>query len=255
MKIKGIRFTHFFLILTIVLLLASLFTNYYFLNDRQVIKRFTDIYARSEVWRQTTWLGVVSAQTPCDNWVMQEIIYDIKPDFIIETGTFLGGSSLYYATVLNQVNKNGRVITVDIEDRRDKKVLESELVKERVDFIKGDSVSNEVIAAISEKVKNHRVLVTLDSLHTKDHVLKELELYSQFVSPGSYIVVQDTYWDLMPRSMKKELVARGWRTETQQGPLEAVKEFLKTNKNFAIDKSKEKYLLTWYSSGYLKRAE
>jgi len=254
MHIKGIRFIHFFLILTILLLLLSLFANYYLMNDQQVIKRFNDIYAKSEVWRQTTWLGVPSVQTPCDNWIMQEIIYEVKPDFIIETGTFLGGSSLYYATVLEQVNKNGKVLTVDIEDSRDKKVFESNLCKERVEFIMGDSVSKEVIEKISERVKNHKVLVTLDSLHTKDHVLKELKLYSQFVSPGSYIVVQDTYWDLMPRSMKKELIARGWTVSTP-GPLEAVKEFLKTNNNFTIDKSKEKFLLTWYTSGYLKRTK
>ena len=91
MHIKGIRFTHLFLILTIVLLLVSLFTNHYFMNDRQVIKRFNDIYAKSQVWRQTAWLGILSVQTPCDNWMMQEIIYEIKPDFIIETGTLPGG--------------------------------------------------------------------------------------------------------------------------------------------------------------------
>jgi len=252
MHIKGIRFVHFILILTVFLLLLSLFANYYLMSDRQIIKRFNDIYAKSEVWHHTTWLGVLSVQTPCDNWIMQEIIYEIKPDFIIETGTFLGGSSLYYASVLEHVNKNGKVLTVDIKDSRDKKVLESELCKERVEFIKGDSVSKEVIDIISERVKNHRVLVTLDSLHTKDHVLKELKVYSQFVSPGSYIVVQDTYWDLMPRSMKKELIARGWSVSTQ-GPLEAIKEFLRTNNKFEIDKSREKFLLTWYPSGYLKR--
>ena len=234
-------------------LLLSLFANYYLMNDRQVIKRFIDIYSQAELWRQTTWLGVSSVQTPCDNWVMQEIIYEVKPDFIIETGTLQGGTTLYYASVLEQVNKNGKVLTVDIEDSRDKKALESELFKERVEFIKGDSVSQEVIDKIGERVKNHTVLVTLDSLHTKEHVLKELKLYSQFVSPGSYIVVQDTYWDLMARSMKKDLVARGWMENRAEGPLGGVKEFLKTNDNFQIDKSKEKYLLTWYTSGYLKR--
>ena len=156
--------------------------------------------------------------------------------------------------VLDQVNKNGKILSVDIKDFRDKKVFESELYKERVEFIEGDSVAQETIDAIGERVKNHKVLVTLDSLHTKDHVLKELKLYSQFVSPGSYIVVQDTYWDLMPGSMKKELIAQGWTIGTE-GPLEAVKEFLKTNDNFEIDKSKEKFLLTWYASGYLKREE
>ena len=184
---------------------------------------------------------------------MQEIICEVKPDFIIETGTHLGGTTLYYASVLEQVNKNGKVLTVDLIDIRHKKALESELFKERVEFIKRDSVSKEVIDKISERVKNHRVLVTLDSLHTKDHVLKELKLYSQFVSLGSYIVVQDTYFDLMPSSLKKELIAYGFETHRYPGPLKAVEEFLKTNNNFKIDRSKEKFLLTWHPSGYLKK--
>ena len=254
MQSKGKISIRFLLMVTVLLLLLSLLANYYFTTDQQIIKRFNDIYARSEVWRETTWLGILSVQVPSDNWTMQEIIYEIKPDFIIETGTFLGGTALYYAMVLDQVNKNGKIISVDITDVRDKKVFDSELYKERVEFIEADSVAQTTIDEIRKRVKNHKVLVTLDSLHTKDHVLKELKLYSQFVSPGSYIVVQDTYWDLMPKSMQKEMIARGW-TASIEGPLEAVKEFLKTNDNFEIDKSKEKYLLTWYPSGYLKRVK
>ena len=108
MQSKGKISIRFLLMVTVLLLLLSLLANYYFTTDQQIIKRFNDIYARSEVWRETTWLGILSVQVPSDNWTMQEIIYEVKPDFIIETGTFLGGTALYYAMVLDQVNKNGK---------------------------------------------------------------------------------------------------------------------------------------------------
>ena len=103
-----------------------------------------------------------------------------------------------------------------------------------------------MINAISKKVKNHTVLVTLDSCHAKEHVLKELNLYSPFVSLNSYIIVQDTFFDVFP-DLKPIYAFTG------PGPLKAVEEFLKTNNDFEIDHSREKLLVTYYPSGYLKR--
>jgi cephalosporin hydroxylase len=173
---------------------------------------------------------------------MQEIIHEIDPDFIVETGTYLGGGSLFYASVLEAMNSDGKVITVDISDQIDKKALNSQLFKKRVEFILGDSVGAETISAIEKKVKGRKVIVTLDSDHSKAHVLKELELYSPFVSVGSYMIVQDTNINGHP-------VYPGFGP----GPWEAVEEFLKNNKNFEIDHSREKFLITFYPSGYLKR--
>lgn len=216
------------------------------LSDQEIIKRFHQIYyGNTLLWSEkTTWLGVVCEQTPHDNWMMQEIIYEIKPDFIIETGTYKGGSALFYATVLDHVNKDGKVITVDIENQLDSNASKQEIFMKRVEFILGDSVSQKVINTIDKKVKNHTVLVTLDSLHTKEHVLKELKLYSNFVSVGSYIIVQDTNINGHP-----VLPAFG------PGPMEAVEEFLKTDDRFIIDHSREKFLITFYPSGYLKRVK
>jgi cephalosporin hydroxylase len=213
-------------------------------SDEEIIRKFHEIYYRqSSLWSERTqWLGVPCEQTPHDSWVMQEIIYETKPDFVVETGTYKGGSTLYYATVLEKVNKDGRVITVDIENLIVPKAAENPLFKERVDFILGDSVSAPVIDAIKRKVAGRRTLVTLDSLHTKDHVLKELKLYADFVSVGSYLVVQDTNINGHPV-----------RYDFGPGPMEAVTEFLKTDDRFQIDHDREKFMITFYPSGYLKR--
>jgi cephalosporin hydroxylase len=206
-----------------------------------VIDSFVQMYFRSNVWQRTTWLGVPSLQTPCDNWAMQEIIVELKPDWIIETGTQNGGTSLFYASILAMVNPAGRVITVDIGPKIEE-AAKNPIFAERVEVITGDSISREVIDRIAARVRGGKVLVTLDSLHTKAHVLREMELYSPFVSEGSYLVVQDT-------------VANGHPIPTSfgEGPMEAVQEFLRTRKDFRVDESREKFMLTFYRSGYLKR--
>jgi len=211
------------------------------LIDRAVIERFHKIYYNRRVYLNTYYLGVVSVQYPADNWVMQEIISEIKPDCIIETGTGFGGTVLFYATILEKVNENGKVITVDI-NLPDSTATAFKIWKERVEFIKGSSVSPEIIAAIAERAKGRKVLITLDSDHSKEHVLKELKLYAPLVSLGSYLVVQDTHFNGHPI-----------RRSPGGDPWGAVEEFLKTNNNFAIDHSREKHIITQYPSGFLKR--
>ena len=209
-------------------------------NKQRIITEFNRIYDEAELFKQMKFLGVPSCQNPCDNWVMQEIISEVKPDYIIETGTYKGGTSLYYATILEKVNKRGRVITVDINPKLKHEIKQAagyKVFRDHVDVIRGDSASTETIKKISKivnRVSNPKVLVTLDSLHTKEHVSKELALYSPFVSKGSYIVVQDTL---------------------AFGLMETIKQFLKENKNFKIDYSREKFMLTYYPSGYLKRVK
>ena len=211
-------------------------------DDQEVINRFIQIYYHTGVWwDKTRWLGIRSLQNPADNWAMQEIIAEVKPDFVVETGAFSGGTALFYASVLGLVNEGGKVITVDTSPQVDE-ASKLKIFRERVEVIKGDSVSPEVVEQIAARVKDHTVLVTLDSLHTKQHVLKEMELYSRFVSLNSYLVVQDTVVNghpLLP--------------DYGEGPMEAVEEFLKTHKEFTIDHAREKFLLTFYPSGYLKR--
>jgi cephalosporin hydroxylase len=206
-----------------------------------IIDRFISFYYGTNVWQKTTWLGVKSLQTPTDNWVMQEIIAELKPDFIVETGTNNGGTTLFYASILEMVNPKGKVITVDIMPEV-AAVREFRVFRENVEVITGDSISPAVIDRIAERVRGHTALVTLDSLHTAAHVLRELELYSEFVPVGGYLVVQDT-------------IANGHPVlpDFGPGPMEAVEQFLAGRSDFEIDRSREKFLLTFYRSGYLKR--
>ena len=206
-----------------------------------VARRFQDVYYNSGVWTHTTWLGVPSQQAPTDNWNMQELIAEIAPDYVIETGTLFGGTTLFYADVLSSVNPQGRVITVDIESSADQ-ASKRALWQQRVEALIGSSVDPKVTDHIAQEVQGKKVLVTLDSLHTRDHVLKEMEIYSQLVSPGSYLVVQDTNINGHP-------VQPGFGP----GPHEAVQEFLRTHDNFVVDRSREKFLLTFYPGGWLKR--
>lgn len=214
------------------------------MTDRKAIERFHQILWNSfHRANPVSWLGIVSRQNPLDNWVVQEIISEVKPDVIVETGTGQGGSTLFYAAVLEQVNPEGKVITIDIEQYIDQ-ASQFDLFQRRVEFIQGDSASPEIVQQVAEKVKGRKVLVTLDSLHTKEHVLKELNLYSNLVSLNSYIVVQDTNQNGHPI-----LTSEG------PGPMEAVEEFLKSNKNFEVDREREKFYVSFYPSGFLKRVK
>ncbi len=229
-------------ILTIIVTRSILSKENVIDNDKQTtIKRFNQIYYDSRVWQRTSYLGIPTQQFPCDLWVIQEIIADLKPDFIIETGTYNGGSTLFFADTLEKVNANGRIISVDI-DPQIEKAAAFDSFKKRVEVIQGDSASPEVLEKISQRIGGSKTLVTLDSLHTKEHVLKELKAYSRFVSLGSYMIVQDTNINGHPAY-----------PTFGPGPMEAAIEFLKDNSDFEIDHGKEKFLLTAYPSGYLKR--
>jgi cephalosporin hydroxylase len=186
-------------------------------------------------------MGIQAQQNPCDMWIVQEIIHEVKPDFIIETGTYKGGASLFLATVLKNISDSSKVITVDIERQMDA-AAQLGLFQERVEFIEGDSVSEGVIGRIADRVKGSRAVVILDSDHHQQHVLKELRLYSRFVAPGSYLIVHDTSHNGHPL-----------KTSYGKGPMEAVEEFLAENKSFISDRSREKFLMTFSPKGFLKR--
>jgi len=212
-------------------------------SERTVAVQFQELYYDSGIWLKTRWLGVPSQQAPTDNWSMQEIISEIRPDYIVETGTANGGTSLFYADVLSFVNPVGKVITVDVQEHVED-ASQFPMWKERVEMIVGSSVDPKVTDQIAREVSGKKVLVTLDSLHTRDHVLRELEIYSKFVTPGSYLVVQDTNINGHPVA-----------PASGPGPMEAVEDFLKTHDNFVVDRSREKFLLTFYPGGWLKRVK
>lgn len=207
----------------------------------RLINDFTRLYYSLGIHYRTKWLGISTLENPCDMWAIQEIITETKPDYIVETGTFKGGGAAFYATVLQNVNPAGKVITVDIKPQFEE-AARLKIFQERVEFIEGSSVSEEVINRIAAKIKGARVLVTLDSDHRMSHVLNELRLYSKFVSVGSYLIVQDTAHNGHPL-----------KTTYGKGPMEALEEFLKENKDFKCDPGREKFLLTFHPKGYLKR--
>ena len=195
----------------------------------KIIKDFHDLYYESSciggTWKNTNWLGVPIQKCPLDCWIYQELLFKIKPDIIIETGTKVGGSALFFASILDLMG-HGEIITIDID--RGTKVPKHD----RITYLWASSVDEEVTKFIEPRIKDKKVFVILDSDHSKEHVLKELEIYSKFISLDSYIIVEDT---------------------NTQGPLEAVLEFMNKTKNFTIDRSCEKFYLSFAPYGFLKR--
>lgn len=195
------------------------------------------------------WLGRPVIQIPQDLMAMQEIIWSLKPDVIIETGIAHGGSLIFYASMLELVGK-GTVIGIDIDIRAHNRVeIEKHPLYHRLTMIEGSSISQDVIEQVRSLITEAKtVLVCLDSHHTHDHVLRELELYAPMVTIGSYCVVFDTGIEDLPADM---IIDRPWGPGNN--PKTAVWEFLKTNDRFVIDKEIEtKILLTAAPDGYLR---
>lgn len=214
------------------------------LFEQELIDRFHELYYDStDTWMSTRWLGVLTAQNPNDVWIHQEIIHDVKPDFIVEAGTLFGGSAALWATVLQQVNPDGRVITIDIDDKS-AQARQLPIVKQKVDFLVGSSTDPNIVAEVRKRVEGKKVLVILDSDHRKAHVLNELKAYAPLVNVGSYLIVQDT-----------DVNGHPVRRDFGPGPMEAVEEFLAGNDAFVADRGREHLLFSMHPKGYLKRVK
>lgn len=211
-------------------------------NEKLIVDQFHRLYYDSYMfnrsWDNTNWLGARVMKTPLDLWIYQEIIHEQKPDVIIECGTDTGGSALYLANICDLINK-GKIITIDIEDRKGKPR------HPRITYLTGSSTSDEIVAKVKGMVgREGKVLVILDSDHSKGHVLNELRIYSKIVTKGSYLIVEDSNLNGHPVS-----------PDFGPGPMEAIQEFFKENRNFVIDKKREKFYLTFNPNGYLKRVK
>lgn len=205
-----------------------------------VVNSFTKLYyhSRPRIWNNTFWFGVPIGKCPPDLWIYQEIMFETRPDVIIECGTGIGGSALYLAQHCDLMG-NGRIITIDIAEQPNRPD------HERITYITGSSIAPQTLQRIKELIiSTDKVLVILDSDHSKNHVLQELNSYSELVTLGSYIIVEDTIIGGHPV-----------KPHRKPGPMEAVKEFIKTNENFIIDKSREKFYLTFNRNGYLKKVQ
>lgn len=196
------------------------------------------------------WLGLPIIQFPQDMVAVQEIIWKTKPDLIIETGVARGGSLILNASILHLLNGDGKVVGIDIDIRpHNREAIENHPLAHRIELIQGSSIDEEVLQqAKSHMKKNDRVMVILDSNHTHEHVLKELELYSPLVSKNCYLLVMDTVIDDMPDDYFPD---RPWGKG--DNPKTAVHEFLKKSDRFEIDEAiHNKLLITVAPDGYLK---
>lgn len=226
-----------------------------------------DVQALSRIWSRETnqhkytynfsWLGRPIIQYPQDMVAMQELIWEVKPDLIIETGIAHGGSLIFSASMLELVasctGSEGEVLGIDIDIRaHNRKAIEEHPMSKRISMIQGSSIATDVIAQVAEKAKDkERILVILDSNHTHDHVLAELEAYAPLTTVGSYCVVMDTLIEDMPKEM---FLDRPWGPG--DNPKTAVWKYLKTHHEFEIDKSiQQKLLITVAPDGYLKRVK
>lgn len=197
-----------------------------------------------------TWLGRPIIQFPQDIVAVQEIIWSVKPDLIVETGIAHGGSIILSASILEMIGKQGKVIGIDIDIREhNRKEIENHPFYKSIIMFEGSSVDKNIVNKIYKMAKNKKVMVFLDSLHTHKHVLQELNLYSKIVSKGSYLVAFDTVIEHMPKGSFSD---RPW--DVGNNSYTAVKAFLKTNKQFIIDKEIDnKILISSAQGGYLKR--
>ncbi len=197
-----------------------------------------------------TWMGRPIIQYPQDMIAMQEVIWQVNPDLIIETGIAHGGSLIYYASLLEMRGCNGRILGLDIDIREHNRIeIEQHPMFKRIDLIEGSSIDPQIANQVYKiAIDKQKILVILDSNHTHNHVLAELNLYSHLVTKDSYLVVFDTVVEDMPDSYFPH---RPWGRGNN--PKTAVWEFLKTNDRFVVDEQIEnKLLITVAPNGYLK---
>ena len=192
----------------------------------------------SAPWENTYWLGMRTQKCPLDLWVYQEILHERRPDVIVECGTLFGASAHFLASICDCL-RHGRVISIDIAPQ-------SPLPEHpRITYLTGSSVDPSVVERLRRSIGvGESVMAILDSDHARAHVLTELRIYSALVTPGEYLIVEDTNLNGHPVC-----------PEFGPGPREAVVEFLAENAGFEADRSREKLLLTFNPQGYLRKRE
>ncbi|MCP4110518.1 MAG: hypothetical protein GY749_34180 [Desulfobacteraceae bacterium] len=193
---------------------------------------------QNRVMNETSYFGIKTLKSPIDFWVYQEIIFQTQPDFIIEIGNYCGGSTLALAHICDNLGK-GKVIGVDVSH---KTVPENVIKHPRIILIQGDAC--ESFEKVTDIVgSNHNVMIIEDSLHTFDNTLAVLRTYSALVKPGNYFIVEDS------------ICHHGLEVGPNPGPYEAVETFLKENKEFESERTRESFFVTWNPKGYLRRRE
>jgi cephalosporin hydroxylase len=199
------------------------------------------------------WMGRPIIKFPQDIIALQEVIWQVKPDLIIETGIAHGGSIIFSASMLELLGNDGKVIAVDIDIRKhNRDEIEKHPMMKRITMLEGSSVSSEIVQQITDYAKGFKkVMVCLDSNHTHQHVLDELRLYAPLVSLDSYIILPDTLIEFFPKGYYSH--NRPW--DVGDNPYTAMETFLKENNEFVKDeKITDKLLITEaFGGGFLKR--
>jgi cephalosporin hydroxylase len=210
-------------------------TNYMEENLDMSLRKVLPIMQES-ITKRTTYFGIKTLKSPIDAWIYQEIIFEIKPDVIVEIGNANGGSALFLAHLCDIIGK-GRIIGLDLSN---KNLPEYITAHPRITFIEGDACQSfEYVDRLISK--DERVLVIEDSAHTYDNTLNVLRLYSKLIKLGDYFIVEDS------------ICHHGLTIGPKPGPYEAIEDFIKENADFEIDRSRERFLITWNPKGYLRR--
>lgn len=204
--------------------------------ERHVVDRFHRLYYHStdRTWKDTYYRGVTIWKCPLDLWLYQEMLHDLRPDLIVETGTAFGGSAYYLADLCDTLG-TGRVVTIDIQAQPGRPQ------HDRLSYVTASSIDPAVLTQVRAAATG-TTLVILDSDHREPHVLAELRAYADLVSVGSYLVVEDTNVNGHPAY-----------PEFGPGPMEAVEAFLAEDDRFVIDAGKEKFFMTFNPRGYLRK--
>lgn len=205
-------------------------------SEKDITDLFHYMYYNSRVWENTYWFGHQILKCPLDMWIYQEMIHELKPDLIIETGTFRGGSALYMAQMMDIIG-NGEIITIDITER------EGRPIHPRITYLTGSSISTEIDEILSKKAEGKKtVMVILDSDHSKEHVIKEMEMLNKYVTKNSYMIVEDSDVNGFPV-----------RPDFGPGPMEAIQEYMAKYDDFIMIKAREKFFMTQNPCGFLKK--
>lgn len=208
--------------------------------EQKIVDDFHQLYFETWDGAQRTlnvnWLGYRATKCPFDMWTYQEILVETRPELVIESGTRLGGTSVFLATVFDLLGTDGRVLTIDVNhDTRFPK-------HPRIEYLTGSSLDQPIVDRVSAAAAGKRTMLILDSLHTAEHVGAELRLYADLVSVDCYLIVEDMNVNGHPVL-----------PDYGPGPTEAVEAFLASDQRFVADRDRERFMLTLNPGGYLRR--
>lgn len=226
-------------------------------NTKRIGRLFMDHVTDYKYGYYFTWMGRPIIQHPQDIVALQEVMMEVQPDLVIETGIAHGGSLILSASMLELLDIAAplseikrEVVGIDIEIRPHNRVaIEAHPMYRKITMLEGSSTDGDIVAAVREIARRHKtVMVLLDSCHTADHVLREMELYGPLVTAGSYLVIYDTLVEFEDKPHTDRPWGKG------NSPYTAVQKFLRTHKEFTVDEAiEQKIVITSCPDGWLRR--